>query len=530
MLDEILARLGTLTPEQRASLEKEVIEATKGTLWIPNPGPQTEAYLCPADVLLYGGQGGGGKTDLLSGLALTKHQRTLMLRVQYTDLGGLIDRVIKIAGTRKGLNSSPPPCFKTQDGRVIDFGAASNLERAETWQGRPHDLIGFDEACQFQEEVVRFLMGWNRSADEDLDSPSEQRVRTVMASNPPLSAEGQWVVGMFRPWLDLTHSSPAKYGELRWYITDPDGKDLEVEGPDDCREWEGKVYRPKSRTFISAALKDNPFLINTGYQATLDAMPEPMRSAIRDGNFMAAREDDEWQVIPTRWVLAANERWAKGKPVNAAMTAMGVDPARGGRDETVLSPRYGRWLDELEAVPGRDTPDGPSVLALIVRHIRDSAPIGYDPIGIGSAVTDALAQSGLDHEPINGSARAMGMTSDGSFGFVTARSENWWRLREALDPDYGIDIALPPDPKLQADLTAPLYTVRPGNPPKIYVESKDDMKKRLGRSPDRGDAVVYSWAVGGIDGRPRKNRHDRANIASYEAAPVDDYNPLTYEG
>jgi hypothetical protein len=40
---------------------------------VPNVGPQTEAYFCEADELFYGGQAGGGKTDLLIGLALTAH-------------------------------------------------------------------------------------------------------------------------------------------------------------------------------------------------------------------------------------------------------------------------------------------------------------------------------------------------------------------------------------------------------------------------------------------------------------------------
>ena len=529
MLADILAHLDGLDETQKAALVERVQQGMAGRIWTPNPGPQTDAYLSPADILLYGGQGGGGKTDLLCGLAIEEHINTLLMRVQYTDLGGLIERFVNVLKTRTGLNKSPPPQFKWRD-RIIDFGAANSQEKAETWQGQPHDLIGFDEACQFREDVIRFVMGWNRAADEDLDNPSQQRSRVVMASNPPLSAQGQFIIGMFGPWLDPMYANPAKHGELRWFITDPDGKDMEVDGPEDCREWSGQVYRPRSRTFIPASLMDNPFLINTDYQATLDAMPEPMRSAIRDGNFMAAREDDPWQLIPTAWVVAANERWkAGGKPINAAMTAMGCDPSRGGRDETVLSPRYGLWFDEQKTVAGRETPDGPSVLALIVKEIRDGAPVGYDPIGIGSAVTDALATSGLDHEPLNGAARSHGATVDGSFAFVNLRSEMWWRMREALDPDYGIGIALPPNPKLQADLTAPVYSVRPGDPPKIYVESKDDIIKRLGRSPDRGDAAVYSWAVGGIEAVRRKNRHDRTTLGQYDHQPVDDgYNPLNY--
>ena len=495
-LDEILSRLNDIPETQRAVITEQVIERTKDEIWLPNIGPQSDAYFSKADLLLYGGQGGGGKTDLIAGLALTQHQRTLLLRPQYTDLGALVERVVKIAGTRKGLNSAPPAQFKFGH-RVIDFGAAAKMDRAETWQGNPHDLLAFDEACQFTEEVVRFLMGWNRAADEHLGRETTQRVRTIMASNPPLGSEGEWIIGMFRPWLDITHPNPAKPGELRFFITDPDGNDKEVDN-DTPIEIDGTKYVPKSRTFIPAALKDNPFLIDTGYQATLDAMPEPLRSAIRDGNFMAAREDDEWQVIPTQWLLEAQNRWREGKPNAAPMTSIGLDVARGGRDNTVFAKRYGVWFDELRVLPGRETPDGPSVSVLAAGMLREGAVIGVDNIGIGADAETALKNAGLPYEARNGAERSSAHTRDGAFSFTTYRSEMWWMLREALDPEYGFNIALPPDPALQADLSAPTYSVRPGQPPKIYVESKADIMKRLGRSPDRGDAVVYAWNTGAL--------------------------------
>jgi hypothetical protein len=521
MLDDVLARLNALPEADRRALHAEVRKATADMPFVPNPGPQTEAYLSRADLLLYGGQGGGGKSALLAGLALSEHYRSLLLRVQYTDLDGMIDEVCKVAGGRRGLNSAPPAKFKSQDGRIVDFGAASNLDRAQTWQGQPHDLIGFDEACQFLEPVVRFLMGWNRAADADLDERSTQRVRTVMASNPPLSAEGQWIVGMFRPWLDPAYGGHAAHGELRWFITDPDGKDMEVDGPDDCREWGGQVYRPKSRTFIPAALSDNPFLVNTGYQATLDALPEPLRSAIRDGNFMAAREDDPWQVVPTEWVLAANERWRQwGEP--GRMTALGMDPARGGRDQTVFSPRHGRYFDELVRLPGRETPDGPSAVSQAVKVLRDGALIGVDAIGIGGDSETALRAANLRFESVIGSQASHGMTRDGSFGFYNRRAELWWSLREALDPNYGLGLALPPDPQLQADLTAPKYEVRPGKPAKILIESKEALLKRLGRSPDSGDAVVYAWGVGPVDNTAA------ATVVPIVQQPRGGYDPLRY--
>ncbi len=86
-------------------------------------------------------------------------------------------------------------------------------------------------------------------------------------------------------------------------VSDPDGKDVEVDGPEPFEfAGEEKPVIPHTRTFIPAALRDNPFLRDTGYAATLDALPEPLRSAVRDGNFMAARDDDQWQLIPTMWI------------------------------------------------------------------------------------------------------------------------------------------------------------------------------------------------------------------------------------
>ena len=434
-LADIEGRLAALPEGEREALKALVLD--RRPKWVPNPGPQTEAYFSPADVLLYGGAGGGGKSSLLTGLALTQHRRSLLMRRHYVDLNALTEDALLFHGTRSGFSGAPPPRLRTDDGRLIEFGAVANPGDEQHWQGQPHDLLGIDEATQFVENVVRFLLGWVRSTDAD------QRCRVVLASNPPLSSEGQWIVGMFRPWLDVTHPNPAKPGELRWFVTDPDGRDLEVDGPTPI-EIGGQVYQPKSRTFVPAALRDNPFLARTGYQATLDGLPEPMRSAIRDGNFMASREDHAWQVIPTAWVMAANERWHAGKPLMAAMTALGLDVARGGRDATVLSPRYGRWFDVQIVVPGRDTPDGPSVAALAAGKIRDRAPVAVDSIGIGAAAEDALSNAGLTVVAMNGSERSTRATRDGAFHFLTKRSELWWSLREALDPDLGEDIALPP--------------------------------------------------------------------------------------
>jgi hypothetical protein len=103
--------------------------------WVPNPGPQTDAYFCPADVLLYGGQGGGGKSDLGLGLAFTAHHRSLIMRRKYANLSALTERAIKINGSRDGFNGSPPPLLRTDDGTDTFSSPATNT-RATKRTGR----------------------------------------------------------------------------------------------------------------------------------------------------------------------------------------------------------------------------------------------------------------------------------------------------------------------------------------------------------------------------------------------------------
>ena len=79
--------------------------------------------------------------------------------------------------------------------------------------------------------------------------------------------------------------------------------------------------------------------------------------------------------------------------------------------------------------------------------------------------------------------------------FINRRAEAWWRFREALNPDQpgGSLVALPDDPELRAELSAVQYIP---DISKIQIESKIDVKKRLGRSPDKADAVVMAWGPG----------------------------------
>ena len=79
LLDELLARLTELPEQTRAEALELVTKSTAMMTWVPNPDPQTQAFLCEADELFYGGEAGGKKTDLGIGLALTEHKRSFLL-------------------------------------------------------------------------------------------------------------------------------------------------------------------------------------------------------------------------------------------------------------------------------------------------------------------------------------------------------------------------------------------------------------------------------------------------------------------
>ncbi len=499
-VEQLSQALENLRETERQAVKLFLMEQNPA-VWVPLVGPQREAFCSPADVVLYGGAAGGGKTDLAIGLALTEHRRTLFVRREGLQLLPVKDRMEELLGSREGLNSQNGVWVVPRSGpetidRQVQFGGVPNPGDENKFQGNPRDLLVLDEAANLLESQVRFLLGWVRS------TISGQRCRTLMCSNPPTSTEGQWLVQFFAPWLDPLHPNPAQPGELRWYAV-INGKDIELEDErpfilvDEQPTYDfdrstvpaAEVITPQSRTFIPSHISDNPFLLHTGYLRQLQALPEPLRSQMLYGDFQAGMKDGVWQVIPTAWVQAAMDRWEPREPPGT-MHSIGVDVSRGGQDEAVISRRHGDWYAELEAFPGAEVPDGPTLGAHVLRVRRDAAPIHVDVVGVGSSVYDFLKDQGVQVIGISGAEKASDRDRTDSFKFRNERSAGYWRLREALDPHYGSTLKLPPDPALKADLCSLTYKILEGNV--LAVETKEDVIKRLGRSPDRGDAVIYA--------------------------------------
>ncbi|MEM9264489.1 MAG: terminase family protein [Cyanobacteria bacterium P01_F01_bin.13] len=488
-LKKLKAERQALKEKARQNLKQDKIG------WSPRESniPQCEAFDHIADRLLYGGAAGGGKSDLLLGLAFTAHEKSIIFRREFPQLAALEDRAKEITSGIGSYNSMTKRWSGLPGNRIVEFGAVQHEDSKNKYQGRPHDFIGFDELTHFTRSQFEFLTGWNRSA-------TGHRCRIVASSNPPTTPEGMWVKEYWGPWLDPDNELyPHPPGELLWFVTIGE-TDKIVDGPEEL-EIDGVTLIPHSRSFIPAKLSDNPDLHGTNYRAVLMAMPEPLRSQMLYGSFDATPQDNPWQVIPTAWVDAAQKRWKEQPRPDIPQTALGVDVARGGTDETILAPRYGWWYDELIVYPGQATPDGASVAAQVQQNLGPESAAFIDVVGVGSSVYDHC--SGLSAYPVSAGTKAEDKIGNrytdksGQLEFKNLRSWMIWRFRELLDPKEGVGIALPPDSKLKADLCAPRWKMAPpiaGSDAqgRIVVESKDEVKKRIGRSPDRGDAVQYA--------------------------------------
>jgi hypothetical protein len=487
-LAEVLQAYNGLPPDQQKTIAADAVAATKGMRGVPSPGPQTEAYMSLADVMLYGGEPGGGKTALEVLLALNEHRRSLIVRRSFVDLDGVLHTLDNVVGQPNVAKGGNRPYYETDDGRVIDFmGMGDDLGGK---QGNPHDLICVDEAAQIPEVQIRMLMGWLRT-----DSPG-QRCRVVMGSNPPLDSVGDWLIDYFAPWLDDRHPNPAEPGELRWFLPNESDDGFTECGPDDTMMLNGMLVRAQSRTFIRAHVSDNPYYDQEQYAKSLASLPKEMRERLMTGNFMASREDPQWQCIPSSWVRAAVARWREQPPMGVPMCSIGVDVAQGGTDNTVLARRHDGWFAPLIVEEGKKTPGGTDVAALVMKHRHDNAKVIVDVGGgWGGDAHGHLMKNQVDSVAYMGVKKSLKRTADMQLSLTNVRTEAYWRLREALDPDQrgGSPISLPNDKRLISDLTSPFYKIGPNG---IEVEPKDQLVKRLKRSTDRGDAVVMAWWAG----------------------------------
>lgn len=480
---EALARIERIEEVLQARMPPQSVN------WKPRDGPgpkgmQVQVIQSKADIIFAGGSVGTGKTQLLLGMAGTLGRKSIIFRRTFQQMLDIEQIAQELYGYRN--YHAQRRLFKLR-GRTIELGAVANAGSESAYDGRPHDYFLFDEIPHFLERQYRHLIAWMRT-----DIPGH-RCRVVCTGNPPdaENPEQAWVVRYWGPWLDGRHANPAEPGELRWY-TSIAGKDQEVDGPEPIMVG-GDLVRPMSRTYIPGEMV--PEYQATGYAAVLQALQEPLRSRLLKGDFSVGRGDHPLQVIPSEWVDQAMQRWAYTAKPDMRMSAVGIDPSRGGRDAHVISPRYGPWYSELISIPGKEVPDGGTSAALCIQYRRDGCPAHVDVIGIGSSTVDYLRDADVSVVALNGARSSDATDRTGKIKFANKRAQWHWEMREALDPDHGHSICLPPEPELRGDLCASRWKLRGG---RLAVEEKDEVKLRIGRSPDKGDACIYALAESSV--------------------------------
>lgn len=210
-------------------------------------------------------------------------------------------------------------------------------------------------------------------------------------------------------------------------------------------------------------------------------------------------DSSEENLIPLSWVDKAIERWRACEGKGDGSVFIGCDPAYKGEDQTAIATLCGSVLEGVELFSRQDTMQTANLVEARIR-VRKAALTGVDVIGVGAGVFDRLKEMKMRVLAVNVAQKAAWangkpMTdASGQLTFVNLRAALWWMLREALDPNGSVLLALPPDDRLIGDLTAPKWDYRSGG--QIEVESKDSMRERIGRSPDSADALALALYAG----------------------------------
>ena len=214
----------------------------------------------------------------------------------------------------------------------------------------------------------------------------------------------------------------------------------------------------------------------------------PLYQARVLGEFPDEGEDTlirlSWVERAFNGVVAFGSGGAVDHPVASDDRTLTCDVARYGQDETVIGLRTGNHYKELCRYNGKDLMQ---TCGHIVRYKKEFSPdtIVVDDDGLGGGVTDRLREQGISVTAFRGGEKPT--TGE----FINKRAETWWAMREAFRLG-DITIEAPDPDGMKYQLTAPKYSY--DSKGRIRLESKDDMKKRGVKSPDRADALAMSFA------------------------------------
>ena len=261
-------------------------------------------------------------------------------------------------------------------------------------------------------------------------------------------------------------------------------------------------YQPESEFYAAFTSKRHQFATFTGSSedspyCSKEWVAKEAEDWGRDSPMFRARVGGEFApdvvdaFIPLVWIAAAQARWTEEPPagVDPADTALGGDVSRGGPDSTEFYERRGIWFRNVYSKHGNPT----DATAGEVRRLATEKKIAtmnvrIDVGGLGAGVVDPLRGAGFLVTPVHFSS-----ASSRQDRFLNIRAEMYWTLRERFRT--GVIAIDPRDTRLAGELSVirlKANSVRG----LIQIEEKDEIRRRLGRSPDRADALALASMQG----------------------------------
>ncbi|HEY1188574.1 MAG TPA: phage terminase large subunit [Gemmata sp.] len=260
----------------------------------PQRGPQELFARCSADVAVYGGAAGGGKSwalllEPLYHVANPAFGCTIFRRTypMVTAQGGLWQESAKLYGALGAAPTANDLRWKFPSGAEVKFAHLQHEATVLGYQGAQIPLIGFDELTHFTEYQFNYMLSRNRSTCG---------VRPYMraTTNPDAAS---WVARWIEWWIDPSTGLPIpeRGGRVRWFVRD--GETLRwADSPEQLRKEYPQAGDPLSFTFVPASLDDNKVLLaaDPRYRAALMALPRVERERLLRGNWLVSAAVGRW--------------------------------------------------------------------------------------------------------------------------------------------------------------------------------------------------------------------------------------------
>ncbi|RBB38897.1 terminase [Burkholderia reimsis] len=377
----------------------------------PQAGPQSMFLATPADIAIYGGAAGGGKSF---GLLLDPLRHVLSVRgfygvffrrttTQIRNPGGLWDESQAIY-MQLGAKARQHELEYTWPnvGSKLKLAHLEHEMSVYEWQGAQVPFIGFDELTHFSRNQFFYMLSRNRSTCG---------VRPYVRATTNPDAES-WVSELIEWWIDQETGLPIddRAGVLRWFARQNDVI-VWANTRDELIDQLGPDCLPKTLTFIPAQIYDNPMLLanDPGYLANLQALPYVERMRLLGGN---------WKIRPTSG-LYFQRQWVNVidvAPANLDVVRYwdlaATDKTQDNDPDWTIGVKLGKYRDQNRWV------------VLHVCRLRGSPHKVEEAIRNIAAIDGPRCRIGLPQDPGQaGKAQALALIGALSGYIATARAE-----------------------------------------------------------------------------------------------------------